>query len=182
MENLDAPRILPGLPGTGNMPRQFSASGQGMHSEGLVVEFAAGSSWAWIGNFQPGLTKFSAVFSSEEGVEATVLAGGQGYTVNLKTGELLAQFGGDIESALEIQTSCCLLLCSATDFELHRRGSGEVVWRSRRISWDGFRKLSLCGDELQGEAWMFDDTWHAFSIALETGLVKGGSYYDWPQA
>jgi hypothetical protein len=177
MEFLSAPRILPGLPGVGNFPRQFSATGQGKHREGLVVEFCADESRCWVGNFQPGLTKFSAVFADGKGLEANVLAGGQGYRVNTVTGELLEEFGGDIESALEVPSTGCLLLCSPTDFELRQRGGG-VVWRSRRISWDGFRDLSLHGGELRGEAWMFDDTWHPFTISLATGAVEGGSYYE----
>ncbi len=173
------PRILPGLPGDGNLPRHFSATGTGTHREGLVVEFGAAGDRCWVGNFQPGLTNFSAIFADEGEPEASVLAGGQGYRVNVETGELLAEFGGDIESVLEIPNVGCLL-CSPTDFELHRRG-GAVVWRSRRISWDGFRNLSVHGGELRGEAWMFDDSWHPFTVALETGVVEGGSYHEFRQ-
>lgn len=176
MDFLNAPRILPGLPGVGSFPRQFSATGKGMYREGLVVEFCTGESCCWVGNFQPGVTKFSTVFASKGGLEASVLAGGQGYRVNMVTGELLDKFGGDIESAMEVPSIECLLLCSPTDFELHRMGGG-IVWRSRRISWDGFRNLSLHDGALRGEAWMFDDTWHPFTIFLATGVVEGGSYY-----
>ncbi|SDP94923.1 hypothetical protein SAMN05216303_1176 [Rhodoferax sp. OV413] len=172
-----APKILPGLPGVGPHPRQFSATGLGMHSEGLVVEFGSTESWCWIGNFQPGMTNFSAVYADVESLEANVFAGGQGYRVNVETGELLAEFGGDIESVVEIPNGEALLLCSPTDFELHRRAGG-VIWRSRRVSWDGFRNLSVHGNELKGEAWMFDDTWHPFTVVLESGVVEGGSYYE----
>ncbi len=180
MDFLNTPKILPGLPGVGGLPRQFSATGQGMHREGLVVEFGADeppTSARWVGNFQPGRARFSAVFTDAEGLEATVLAGGQGYRVNVVTGALLGEFGGDIESAIEVPCLGCVLFFSPTDVELHRRGSS-AVWRSRRISWDGFRNLSLQGDELKGEAWMFDDTWHPFTVALATGVVEGGSYYE----
>lgn len=180
MDFLNTPRILPGLPGVGSLPRQFSATGQGMHREGLVVEFGADeppTSARWVGNFQPGRTRFSAVFTDAEGLEATVLAGGQGYRVNVVTGALLGEFGGDIESAIDVPGLGCVVFLSPTDVELHRTG-GSAVWRSRRISWDGFRNLSLQGDELKGEAWMFDDTWHPFTVALATGVVEGGSYYE----
>lgn len=180
MDFLNTPRILPGLPGVGSLPLQFSATGQGMHREGLVVEFGADApptSARWVGNVQPGRTRFSAVFTDEKGLEATVLAGGQGYRVNVATGALLGEFGGDIESAIDVTSLGCVLFFSPTDVELHRKGSS-AVWRSRRISWDGFRNLSLQGDALKGEAWMFDGTWPPFTVALATGGVEGGSYYE----
>ncbi|MDP9899713.1 hypothetical protein [Variovorax ginsengisoli] len=171
------PRILPGLPGVGPPPRQFSATGLGMHSEGLVVEFGSAESWCWIGNFQPGMTKFSAIYADTESLEANVFAGGRGYRVNVESGELIAEFGGDIESVVEILNGEALLLCSSIGFELHRRAGG-VIWRSRRVSWDGFRNLSIHVNKLTGEAWMFDDSWHSFTVVLETGAVEGGSYYE----
>lgn len=153
-----------------------------MHREGLVVEFGADEKGGhWVGNFQPGLTRFSGIFTHAGALDATVLAGGQGYRVNMVTGALLGEFGGDIETATDVPSLGCVLFFSPTDVELHRR-SGGAAWRSRRISWDGFRNLSLQGGELKGEAWMFDDTWHPFTVALATGVVEGGSYYEARQA
>jgi len=28
---------------------------------------------------------------------------------------------------------------------------------------------------------MFDDSWHPFTVALETGVVEGGSYHEFRQ-
>lgn len=70
MDVVKTPRILPGLPGVGSLPLQFSATGQGMHREGLVVEFGDDEEGGrWVGNFQPGCTRLSAVFTDEEGLK-----------------------------------------------------------------------------------------------------------------
>jgi hypothetical protein len=31
-----------------------------------------------------------------------------------------------------------------------------------------------------GEGWRYDDTWHKFTVALDTGASKGGAY-DGPE-
>lgn len=176
MNSSDFPRVLPGLPGEGKAPLQFSATRTGMHREGCVVAFGDGDGERWIGNFQPGGGQFTGVFADHDALVACVFSCGQGYAVSMKTGELLAEFGGDADSVIEIRHRRSILLCGATDFQLHRTDDGSLVWRARRISWDGFRDLKVEDDKLTGEAWMFDDTWHSFVLNLESAEAVGGSY------
>jgi hypothetical protein len=157
------------------MPRQYSATGKGMHREGFVVEFRLDASRSWVGNFQPGLTTLNDVLIDESAHVALVIAGGQGYRVRLHDGELLSEIGGTIQSVYASLGIDGLVFCDGTDFELHR---DTLVWRTRRVSWDGFRNVKMGVKQLTGEAWMFDDTWHPFSVNLATGEVEGGSYYE----
>jgi hypothetical protein len=146
-----------------------------MHREGFVVQFQIEDGRTWVGNFQPTLSNFCDVLMDEAAAEALVIAGGQGYRVRLDDGELLGLVGGGIKSVYKPEGRDGFVLCNGTDFELYRRG---VVWCTRRISWDGVRNIAITGTTLVGEAWMFDDSWHSFSVDLETGEAQGGSYYE----
>ena len=71
-------KIFAGLPGEGPLPLQFSATGQGLHSEGFVVLFSAEGPPSWIGSFQPELSKFNCVLNGTSAFDVTVVTGDQG--------------------------------------------------------------------------------------------------------
>lgn len=93
-------RILPGLPSTGPLPDQFSATGQGKHREGFVVEFLPAGEHAWTGNFQPGVTGYCTVIP--QGKNLIVVARGQAYLIDPQNRELIAEFGGSIDTSLPV--------------------------------------------------------------------------------
>ncbi len=147
-----------------------------MFREGYVVEFRPPDASAWVGNFQPGGTQFYRVIEDLDAQAVLVVAGGQGYVVNEHTGQLLAEYDSDISFMEKHNKSGILIVGGNTNFTAYR--DHIVFWRTRRISWDGFRNLRIAEDEIQGEAWCFDDTWHPFSVSLSTGHSTGGSYYE----
>jgi len=98
----------------------------------------------------------------------------QGYVVNLSTGKLIDRIGGFIQDSIELPDRQRYVFSTATDFDLYR--NGKIIWRTRRLSWDGFRNVVVQGQILIGEAWMFDDTWHPFVVDLSSGTASGGSY------
>ncbi|TWT74503.1 hypothetical protein Pla123a_33260 [Posidoniimonas polymericola] len=56
-------------------------------------------------------------------------------------------------------------------------GASGLAWKTRRLSWDGFRELRVAGSSLFGEAYTpMGDSWHEFEVDLETGEAVGGSY------
>jgi hypothetical protein len=58
-----------------------------------------------------------------------------------------------------------------------RIGPEGILWRSRRISWDGFADLKLEGEHLRGLAWTpIDNAWIPFVLDIRTGVFEGGSY------
>ena len=81
-EIVDLFRILPGLSATGPWPEQFTATGRGSHSEGVVVEFNPDTSRSWVGNFQPGGTAYDTVIVHPNGREVIVIAHGQAYLID----------------------------------------------------------------------------------------------------
>jgi hypothetical protein len=58
-------------------------------------------------------------------------------------------------------------------------GPNGLQWRSRRLSWDGVRDVSVSGHVLRGDAYAPegpDGAWYPFEVDLNTGDVTGGSY------
>jgi hypothetical protein len=166
--------VLPGLPTTGSLPEQFSATGQGKHREGFVVEFTPTSGTSWIGNFQPGLSKYSEVFTDPDGSSVIVVAGGTAYVVDIEGRRLLRTFGAQIETVIADDARRQLLFGNGLWFEA--LCSEGIRWSSRRVSWEGMRNVKLAGSTIVGEALDLDDTWREFSIDLATGVAVGGSY------
>jgi hypothetical protein len=167
--------VLPGLPATGPLPEQFSATGLGKHREGFVVRFIPGRATAWVGNFQPGLGGCSGVFTHPAGSLVVVVASGQGYVVEPATRHVAYAFGGSVESALSVPDMDLLVFQDLV--HLVAIGPAGVAWETERVSWDGIRGLARDGHQVAGEAWCpVDDRWHAFRVDLRSGHAEGGSY------
>lgn len=90
-------RILPGLPGEGAAPKQFTYGHKRTHSEGLVVEFSPPAAPSWVGNFQPAIGSHFGTATHPNAHDVIVVAGGECYVVDPVTSELKATFGGAIQ-------------------------------------------------------------------------------------
>ena len=165
--------VLLGLPPYGPMAKPFPASGHGSHSQGFVVQFGGGEAGTWIGNFQPGLSKYSGAYEHPNGKHVVVVSGGQIYVVDPET-QSAEEIGGMVTSVTRIREKNVLLL-DETLYLSFITSSG-VKWRTKRLSWDGIRNLSVAGDFVLGEGWRYDDTWHNFMVSLDTGSFNGGAY------
>lgn len=167
-------KILSGLPVYGEMPKQFSATGMGMHSEGVVVEFfPLENNSSWIGNFQRGLTSLDQVIQHPDNSSVIVIAGGECYIVDVENQKLKDNFGGAFETLINIPDKQIVIFGTSVDF-VGVDASG-IRWESQRISWDGIRSLKLKDEKLFGEAWALDDVWVSFSIDVNTGEHEGGA-------
>jgi hypothetical protein len=168
-------RVLPGLPATGPWPEQFSAGGHGTHREGFVVEFAPEGKPTWVGNFQLGLTGYSAVLPNLEETSLIVIAGGQAYMIDPEKRRLLTAFGGTLNMALAVPQMNLFLM--GNGIWLEAWDNSGMRWRSRRISWDGMWDLRIENGRVKGSAWSpFDDREYPFAVDLKTGAVEGGSH------
>jgi hypothetical protein len=167
-------RALPGLPPYGPLAEAFSPSGTGVHREGFVVEFSPDDAPTWVGNFQEGTTELRAILR-EPGTDRTiVIAGGTAYVVDVSTHACAHTFGGAIQEVFQVQEH---LLMFSNGLWIEAHGPSGLVWRTRRVSWDGMRDLRLDGDALCGEAYdPMNDEWAPFAVDVRTGEVTGGSY------
>jgi len=170
-------RVLPGLPPYGDLPKAFSDTGYGLHCEGLVVEFTVPGKAPWIGNFVRGLTRFDLAVPHPDSIHALVIAGGQGYVVEPVSQSVVDTCGSAIQGCFQHPDGTTLVL-EHQGISFSAVGVEGLRWRSRRVSWDGFRSVHVEGMRLKGEAWLPDDTWHPFELDLQSGEVVGGSYVE----
>ena len=167
-------RPLSALPTSETPVLRFSATGAGLHAEGFVVEFTLGHS-SWNGNFARGVSQIDTVTHHHDCRDALVIAGGTAYVVDPAAQAIRCHFGGTIVDMFTHPTRRWLII-NNQNIAFSALGPDGEVWRSRRISWDGLRAMSLNGDVLEGEAWdAMSKTWVPFALNLENGMVVGGS-------
>jgi hypothetical protein len=169
-------RVITGLPAYGPPAIGFSATGKGLHAEGLVVEFpSGGNDEVWVGNFAPGLSEYDQVLSHPNLRDIIVISGGQAYVVDPLSKQVSKTFGGPINGSWN-HPSRPWVIFDHQGIRFSALGPMGVVWESGRISWDGFRSVHTESELLRGEAWEPSDAWHPFEIDLGTGEFRGGSY------
>lgn len=166
-------RILVGLPPCGPMPEQFSATGQGMHREGLVVEFTPPEAPPWLGNFQRGTTSLDVVIASRQNTTVIVIAGGQAYVVDPVSRSCVRVFGGELEHAFEFADRTVF----SNGLWLEAIAGERLLWRTPRLSWDGMKEVRVDGSRIVGRAYdPTTDAWAPFSVEIANGDAVGGSY------
>jgi hypothetical protein len=155
------------------MPETFSATGQGKHREGFVVEFSPAEGQRWVGNFQPGLTGFSGVFHEPGTERLVVTASGKGYVIEPATRQCVREFGRQVEEVLAVPEGTLIF---SNGLWLEALGPRGLVWKSRRLSWDGIDRLRLEGDRIEGLGLdVINDKWLPFSVDLTNGEASGGA-------
>jgi hypothetical protein len=172
---MQSPEILPGLPGEGPLPEQFTLPGQRTHSEGFVLRFFPSSGKPWIGNFQGGSSQFSTVMNALDPGRVFVIAKGQLYVVDIETRALLHVGGWGIEFIVHVPATQSIVLGNGLWFE----SMGACEWKTGRLSWDGMKDIDITGTTLQGLGWTpLNDhkPWAEFQVNLLDGTTLGGSY------
>lgn len=52
-----------------------------------------------------------------------------------------------------------------------------LLWRTRRLSWDGMMEVRVDGERIVGNAYdPMNDEWTPFAVEIATGEAVGGSY------
>jgi len=169
-------RVLPGLPSFGPPAQPFPRAFQQLGSEGLVVEVRPAAAGAWVGNFRHGLSNFSGVYHHPDGHHLLFVAGGQGYVVDPTTHALESEIGAAIIGISELSNPPSLLL-DHQGIVFERIGARGRIWRTRRLSWDGFRDVRIEAEAITGLGWHAPtDTWQPFEVDLRTGRTCKGVY------
>lgn len=165
--------VLPGLPGEGPYPEQFTTSG-GTHREGFVVRVIPEHGAAWIGNFQPGCGGISKVLVHPDGETLLVFSRGQAYPVDPETRRLASPAVDD-----GVQDACAfgdqLVLAGYTGLTI--LGPGSQRWQSPRLAWDGIKDIRIEGAKLTALGWdVLGDVWRPVEVDLRDGTVKTSAY------
>lgn len=166
--------ILKGLPPYGNPAEQFSWSGEGEYREGLVVEFKPKGLPDWIGNFQRGGTNQDYIVEHPNSDYCFVIAGGNGYVVDMNNRKLIEKFGEILKGFIVTEKKSEVIHNNSTDLIAY--GAQGQLWQTKRLAWDGIRNMKLQDQYIYGEALDVDDHWVPFRVNLKTGESTGGAF------
>jgi hypothetical protein len=168
-------QLLPGFPQGRPLPTPFPSDWGRLSREGLVVESAASDGSTWVGNFQPGPGGIDHVRTHPNGRDVLVTSSGRLWAVNPES-QLAVTLAPAIADAWLLADPDRVLF-NDQNLAFVCIGSGGVLWRTKRISWDGFKSLHIGPDAVSCEAWSaIDNRWLPFSVNLGDGAVVGGSY------
>jgi hypothetical protein len=177
-----AARPLPGLPPYGPAARSFPKPNA--FREGFVVEFFGHDEESWIGNFATSWVSGQRGIYSEQGPECVVVvADGAGYIVDANEKQLVRVMASNIQYISFVAKLKCMIVSNGLWFEAFN--AHQLIWQSRRVSWNRIRHVSCSDSAITGEA---DDPtsgsrWLPFRLDLSSGEVEGGSYdgpaMDW---
>ncbi len=165
--------VLPGLPGEGPYPEQFTTSG-GTHREGFVVRVIPDHAAPWTGNFQPGCGGVSRVVLHPDGRTLLVFSGGLAYPIDPESRSLASPAVDD-----GVQDVCVagdqLVLVGYTGLTI--LGPGSHRWQSQRVAWDGIKDVRIDGSKLTAMGWdVVGDVWRPVEVDLRDGMVKASAY------
>lgn len=167
---------LPGLPGDGPYPEQFTTA-RGTHREGFVVRVTPEQGQAWVGNFQPGLGGLSRAVLHPNGRWVVVISRGQAYVVDAEGRRLVGADHAAVQDALVLPDRLILFTFS----EIVVLGPGDDRWQSPQLAWDGFDELTVVGARLKGLGWdAVHDAWRPVEVDLETREVLACAF-EWPR-
>lgn len=169
--------ILDGLPTYGPMYIPISEDGIPFYSQGYVVRFYKSDGTSWVANFKTGWTNFSGIYDFPEFKRTIVFTFGQCYIMTDDEQKPLKAFGIGFTNVYKTDDNI-LIVPDQTDFTVTEISTDEV-WRSERISWDGFDDLNFSGDFVAGLAYepsSDDGEWKPFSFNYRTKEIIGGTY------
>jgi hypothetical protein len=166
-------RILDGLPSYGPMAVSFPSDWGKLGREGLVVEFAQTSGERWVGNFRRGLGGLNTAMPHPDEIRVIVFAGGDAWSVDPNL-QAAVRFAPAVDECWPVPNGIVL---SRQGLAFLRVGPSGIAWHTRRLSFDGFKDVSIKGDQLSALAWSpIEDCWIPCSVNLVTGRSEGGSY------
>lgn len=169
-------RTLPGLPVYG--PGALSFPKADAFREGFVVEFETALGNTWVGNFakyDSGESSISSIHTDLGPKATVVVAAGAAYLVDVDGRCLVREIGFDVHYVSFVAEIDAFVVSNGLWFEAFN--AHEVLWRSRRFSWDGIRNVSRNGVTIKGEAVEAPtDIWLSFRLDVLSGNVEGGSY------
>ena len=124
------------------------------------------SSQEWAGIFGKGniAKHVNAVTIFDNGKCAFVIAGGQGYVVNLEKRSLQHKTPDDyLQDAIAIPQRDLILTCNYTNLMIY--DSTKKLWESDRVALDGLKFTGANSKEVSGYIWQ-GDGWYSFVFDL----------------
>jgi hypothetical protein len=169
--------VLPGLPPYGDPAISFPSSFGGR--EGLVVEFTPQTGSVWVGNFAEGIGGYTGVHAHPNGIEVVVFSEGNCYVVDPETGSVREDDVPGVIAQVWLVRNPDGFILDRQGLAFERLSAEGIVWHSRRLSWDGFRNVTIENQLITGEAWSpVRDAWMPFTVDIRTGESEGGAFME----
>jgi hypothetical protein len=161
--------------------------------ENTWVRFDDGRGGEWVGVFGNGASDFCAAvpFPDDDGRTVLVVARGEGYFVDGRSGILLRRprWGGEVWSALAAPGRDGILMASSTMVWAAGRTRDDYAVAPERPSWDdpfGRHRVALDGiifetvthSALSGVMWEGDPAWRRFTLHLDDLRFERGESLD----
>jgi hypothetical protein len=169
-------RILDGLPVYGPMATPFPPEWGRYGREGLVVQFEPSTGDTWTGNFRPGYCGIDDARQHPDGCHVLVTFQGAMWVVDPDSHDASELWEG-VFDLWEVADPAGVVL-SLDGIAFARLGPAGIIWRSKRLSWDGFEEVRIEGENLVGLGWSLGDSWLPFRVDLRTGQAVGGGYLE----
>ena len=168
-------RRLPGLPPYGpqtvSFPPEFGRHGR----EGVVVEFRPNDGTPWIGNFAPGHGGVTAVLPHPDGRRILVIVEGLAWLVDPESGDV-ERLEPAVHALWPVSDPDGYLF-DEYGLWFSRLGAAGFIWRTERISWDGFADIVVNEESVTGRALSpIESEPLPFVLDIRTGSFTGGSY------
>lgn len=149
-------------------------------SQGVLIEFFKNDGSSWVGNFGSGTAEANEVIEFPDKSRIIIFISGKMYIFDPNdpssykdTGILTYSFG----KVLRADSGQYVTYDFTDVYVIETNGD---VWRSERISWDGFKDVKIEGEIVTGLSWhamaLKDQEWFPFLINLLTKEINGGSY------
>ena len=160
IEILDKPPI------SGSMPEiQFDAKG-----DCTWVKFGDGFD-EWAGVFGKGYNSgnMDAAVLFNSGQHAFVIAGGQGYVVNIADKSLVYKTPEDyLQGVIAIPNRDLIITCDYTKLKLY--DSNRKLWESDRMALDGIKFTGVTSYKVSGYIWQIEG-WYSFAFDVDSRSI-----------
>ena len=166
--------LLPGLPAYGPMAIPFPAEWGRSGREGTIVGICADGESPWTANFRHGFGGINLAAVHPNKKEVVVIAEGDLWIVDpVQRTATLSNL--TIFAAWEVHSPDGWIF-SRQDITFVRLCANGILWQTKRLSIDGFDRLTIGSNAIEGFADALGDRWEPFRVDLATGRSTGGSY------
>ena len=150
------------------IPADGRDSGRGR----LFVRIGIGEA-SWIGSFERGQVRVSAVSMLPDGKHLLVSAAGAGYIIDAQSRTLVEQTGTEIIGMIQDDDPLTLLVVNHNGMALEAFGRTGRLWKTDAFGSGEFRRLAYEDDKIFGETQHPSRAgWTEFSIKVPTGEVR----------
>lgn len=172
--------LEPNLDGREGKRYYFPAGSSTGGQDGVTVKVMPHQGEPWIGTFAFGTivpNGLSGVYTTPNPRRLLIVAKGDGYLVatdNRDQWERVATIPTtDVRS---IEKHGIIVVASFTHLVAYNNEG--VFWKTKRLSWDNLKVISITDDELTGEYWdVQNEAKQRFIVDLKTGVASGGAVF-----